>query len=436
MDWYVVLLLMFIGLVFLMAIGVPVAFSFLVLNIVLGLAYFGRTGIEQNVLSMYTNLNTFILLPIPLFILMGEIMFHSGIGPLLIRTLDKWIGRIPGRLSLLAVAAGTLFATLTGTSLASVALLGSVLLPEMRKQKYSIEMSAGPILGSGGLAMLIPPSALAVLAAAISEVSVGKTLMGIIIPGLLLAAAMALYIVVRCMLQPSAAPKYDMPPIPAGEKIRDTAKYVLPQGIIIFLVIGVIFLGITTPSEAAATGALGTFILAFFYKRLSWEIIRKSTIGTVSLSGMIFLILSGSGVFSQIIAFSGVSAGMAQFAAGLDVAPISIVIAMQVIVLILGCFMDVVSIMMITLPIFMPVIDSLGFHAVWFLVVFLVNIEMAGITPPFGMSLFVLKGIAKDIPMEKIWAASAPFLVCDAVVLVLLMIFPSLVLWLPKLMIR
>jgi tripartite-type tricarboxylate transporter receptor subunit TctC len=257
MEWYVVLFLMFFALVFLMAIGVPVAFSFLALNIVLGLGYFGRTGIEQNVLSMYTNLNTFILLPIPLFILMGEIMFHSGIGPLLIRTLDKWIGRIPGRLSLLAVAAGTLFATLTGTSLASVALLGSVLLPEMRKQNYSIEMSAGPILGSGGLAMMIPPSALAVLAAAISEVSVGKTLMGIIVPGLLLAATMTLYIVIRCTLQPAVAPKYEMPPVPAGEKIRDTVKYVLPQGIIIFLVIGLIFFGVAGPSESAAGGVIG-----------------------------------------------------------------------------------------------------------------------------------------------------------------------------------
>jgi tripartite ATP-independent transporter DctM subunit len=349
---------------------------------------------------------------------------------------DKWIGQIPGRLSLLAVAAGTLFATLTGTSLASVALLGSVLMPEMRKQKYSIELSVGPILGSGGLAMLIPPSALAVLAAAISEVSVGKTLMGIIVPGLLLALAMALYIVLRCMLQPSAAPRYEMAAIPAGEKIKDTVKYVLPQGIIIFLVIGVIFLGITTPSEAAATGALGTFALAFVYKRLGWDIIKKSTRGTVSLTGMLFLILSGSGVFSQIIAFSGVSSGMAGFATGLHVAPMLIVIAMQIIILILGCFMDVVSIMMITLPIFMPVVDTLGFHPVWFLVVFLLNIEMAGITPPFGMSLFVLKGIARDIPMQKIWAASAPFLACDAIVMVLVMIFPSLVLWLPGLMIR
>jgi tripartite ATP-independent transporter DctM subunit len=433
MEWYVVLFIMFACLALLMVIGVPVAFCFLFLNIIFGLVYFGSNGIDQGVLSIYSNLNTFILLPVPLFILMGEVMFHSGIGPVLIRTIDKWIGGIPGRLSLLAVAAGTLFAALTGTSLASVALLGSVLLPEMRKQGYSTEMSVGPILGSGGLAMMIPPSALAVLAAAISEVSVGKTLMAIIVPGLMLGGAMALYIVIRCTLQPSAAANYAITKIPFKEKISDTVKYVLPQSIVIFLVVGVIFLGIATPSEAAATGAMGTFILALCYRRLSWEVIKKSTIGTLSLSGMLFLILCSSGLFSQIIAFSGVSSGMAQFATGLDISPIMIVVAMQIIILVLGAFMDVVSIMMITLPIFMPVVEMLGFDPIWFLVVFLVNIEMAGITPPFGMSLFVLKGIAKDIPMGKIWLASGPFLICDAVVMVLLIIFPDFVLWLPGL---
>jgi tripartite ATP-independent transporter DctM subunit len=434
MEWYVVLFMMFACLALLMVIGVPVAFCFLFLNIIFGLVYFGSSGIDQGVLSIYSNLNTFILLPVPLFILMGEVMFHSGIGPVLIRTIDKWIGGIPGRLSLLAVAAGTLFAALTGTSLASVALLGSVLLPEMRKQGYSTEMSVGPILGSGGLAMMIPPSALAVLAAAISEVSVGKTLMAIIVPGLMLGGAIALYIVMRCTLQPSAAPNYAITKIPFKEKISDTIKYVLPQSIVIFLVVGVIFLGIATPSEAAATGAMGTYILALCYRRLSWEVIKKSTIGTFSLSGMLFLILCSSGLFSQIIAFSGVSSGMARFATGLDASPIMIVVAMQIIILVLGAFMDVVSIMMITLPIFMPVVEMLGFDPIWFLVVFLVNIEMAGITPPFGMSLFVLKGISKDIPMGKIWLASGPFLICDAVVMVLLIIFPDFVLWLPGLM--
>jgi tripartite ATP-independent transporter DctM subunit len=425
---------MFGSLVALMAIGVPVAFCFLFLNVIWGLSLFGPTGLEQSVLSIYSNLNNFILLPIPLFVLMGEVMFHSGIGPILIKVLDKWLGALPGRLSLLAVAAGTLFSALTGTSLASVAMLGAVLQPEMEKQGYKSSMSAGPILGSGGLAMMIPPSALAVLAAAIAEISVGKTLMAIIIPGLLLAFIYAVYIVARCWLQPAIAPAYEIEPTPMGEKVLDTLKYVLPQGAIIFLVIGVIFLGVATPSEAAATGAMGTILLALCYGRLSWTVIKKASLGTISLSSMLFLILCGSGIFSQIIAYSGVSTGLTEFAIGLHVPPIFIIIVMQVIILFLGGFMDVVSIMMITLPIFIPVAESLEFDTVWFLVLFLLNIEMAGTTPPFGMSLFVLKGVTPTVNMGDIYRAALPFLGLDMIIMILVMIFPVLALWLPKLM--
>jgi len=434
LEWYSTLLIMFGSLVTLMIIGVPVAFCFLFLNVIWGLVLFGPTGLEQCVLSIYSNLNTFILLPIPLFVLMGEVMFHSGIGPVLIKVLDKWLGALPGRLSLLAVGAGTLFSTLTGTSLASVAMLGSVLMPEMKKQGYKSAMSAGPILGSGGLAMLIPPSALAVLAAAIAEISVGKTLMGIILPGIILAVSFAVYIVIRCRLNLSVAPAYKVVPIPIKEKLADTVKYVLPQGTIIFLVVGVIFLGIATPSEAAATGAMGTILLALCYGRLNWKVIKKSSMGTISLSAMLFLILCGSGVFSQVIAFSGVSTGLTDFAIGLPVSPILIIVAMQMIILFLGGFMDVVSIMMITLPIFMPVVKSLGFDQVWFLVLFLLNIEMAGITPPFGMSLFVLKGIVPDMTIRDIYRSALPFIGCDVIIMILVMVFPALALWLPKLM--
>lgn len=434
MEWYIILLIMFGSLMALMAIGVPVAYCFLSLNIVCAFILFGPIGLEQCILSIYSNLNTFILLPIALFILMGEVMFQSGIAPILINVLDKWLGSLPGRLSLLAVGAGSLFSTLTGTSLASVAMLGSVLLPEMKKQGYKDSMSAGPILGSGGLAMLIPPSALAVLAAAIAEISVGKTLMGIILPGIILAVSFVIYIVFRCLFQPSVAPVYKVDKVPLKEKLIDTAKYVLPQGTIVFLVVGVIFMGIATPSEAAATGAMGTILLAFFYRRLNWNVIKKSAEGTITLTSMLFLILCGSGVFSQIIAFSGVSTGLTEFAIGLSVPPIIVIVAMQLIILFLGGFMDVVSIMMITLPMFIPVVESLGFDQVWFLVIFLLNIEMAGITPPFGMSLFVLKGIAPDIKMVSIYLSALPFILCDVIIMILVMIFPILALWLPRLM--
>lgn len=414
----------------------PIAFCFLVICSLGMYTYFGGLkGIEQLTISMYTTCNRFILLPLPLFIFMGEVMFHSGIAPVLINVLDKWLGRLPGRLGLLAVAAGTLFSTLTGTSLASVAMLGSALSPEMEKAGYKKPMSLGPILGSGGLAMMIPPSSLAVFLGAIAEVSIGKILIAIIIPGLLMAVAYAAYIVVRCWRDPSVAPSYEVVRVPLSEKISETAKYVLPQGIVIFLVVGVIFLGIATPSEAGATGALGTVMVASFYGRMSLKVLKPALLGTVVVTGMIFLIIAGATAFSQILAYSGATQGLSGLVTELPVAPIVIIIMMMLVVLFLGAFMDVVAIMMVTLPIFMPVIHELDFNPVWFCVLFLLNIEMAMTTPPFGMSLFVMKGVAsKNVKMMDIYKAVIPFLVLDLLVMVLIIFCPALALWLPALM--
>lgn len=426
----------FSGLVVLMLSGIPVAFAFMVINLVGMYIFFGGfSGLITLVDSMYANLNTFVLAPIPLFVLMGEVMFHSGIAPVLIETIDKWLGRLPGRLSLLAVGAGTLFATLTGTSIASVALLGSALTPEMEQRGYHKSMSIGPILGSGGLAMLIPPSALAVLAGAIAEVSIGRILMGIILPGLLLAVIMGVYIILRCSLQPALAPQYEIARVSLPERLIATAKYVLPQAVIVFLVVGVIFLGIATPSEAAGTGVLGTFVMALLYRRLSWAVIVKAVKGTLRVSGMILLILASAGAFSQILAFSGATAGLTNLAIGLSVPPIVLIVLMQVVVLFLGCFIDVTSIMMISLPIFIPIVITMGFDPVWFLVLFLVNIEVAGISPPFGMSLFVMKGVApKGTTMGDIYLAALPFIGLSVFTMVLIMIFPWIVNFLPSLM--
>ena len=436
MEWQLVLLFIFGGLVILMATAMPVAICFMFINMVGMFIFFGgAAGLEQLIVSVYTSLTTFLLLPVALFIFMGELMFHSGIAPLLIETVDKWLGRLPGRLGLLAVSAGTTLSTLTGTSLASTAMLGAVLVPEMERQGYKKPMSLGPILGSGGLAMMIPPSALAVLCGAIGEISIGRILIAIIIPGLLMAILYAAYIIIRCWLQPSIAPAYDVIPTPLSEKLLATVKYILPLGFIVFLVIGVIFIGVATPSEAAATGAIGTCILAFVYRRLNLEIVKKATTSTLSITGMLFLIIAGARAFSQILSYSGASQGLSELATGLPVSPIVIVIAMQVIILFLGGFMDVVAIMMITLPIFVPVILTLGFDPVWFAVIFLLNIEMAGTSPPFGLGLFVMKGVAPpDTTMGDIYRAALPFLGCDLIAMALIMAFPELALWLPRLM--
>jgi tripartite ATP-independent transporter DctM subunit len=436
LEWQFVLLIIFGSLLILMASGMPVAFSFMLISIVGMYAFFGgRAGLEQLIVSINTTLTTFVLLPVPLFIFMGELMFHSGMAPLLVDTLDKWLGRLPGRLGLLAVSAGTLFATLTGTSIASTAMLGSILVPDMERRGYRKPMSLGPILGSGGLAIMIPPSGLAVLLGAIGDISVGRILIAIIVPGLLMAIFYAAYIIVRCWLQPSIAPVYEVSHKPLSEKLSATVRYILPLGLVIFLVIGVIFLGVATPSEAAATGTLGTAILAFFNGRLNWEVIKKSTSSTLAVVGMVLLIIAGATAFSQILAYSGATQGLSNFATGLPVAPIIIIISMQIIILFLGCLMDVVAIMMISLPIFVPIVISLDFDPVWFAAIFLLNIEMAGTSPPFGMGLMVMKGVAPSgTTMGDIYLAALPFLGCDLIVMILMLAFPNVALWLPGLM--
>lgn len=296
-------------------------------------------------------------------------------------------------------------------------------------------MSLGPILGSGGLAIMIPPSSLAVILGAIGEISVGKILVAIVVPGLLMAALYAAYVIVRCRYQPSIAPAYEVTPTPLSKKLGGTVRYVLPLGLIIFLVIGLIILGVATPSEAAASGTIGAFILAATYRGLNWEVIKKSISGTLRITGMVFLIIAGARAFSQILSFSGATRGLTELAANLPTSPIVIVIAMQLVVLIMGGFMSLVAIMMITLPIFVPVIVDLGFSPVWFATIFLLNIEMALTTPPLGMNLYVMKGVVSpDITMGDIVKAALPFLYCDAIAMALIIAFPSLALWLPGLM--
>ena len=436
MEWYWILGLIFVALMVLFVIGVPVAFAFLFINVIgVYLLWGGEAGLTQLVLSVYRSVSTFSLLPVPLFILMGEIMFRAGIAPRMMDTLDKWLGRIPGRLSLLAVGGGTLFSTLSGSAMAGCAMLGSVLVPEMEKRGYRKEMSIGPIIGSGGLAIMIPPSALGVLLASLSRISVGGMLMAIIIPGMIMAGLYAGYIVLRAVIQPHLAPAYEIEKVPLREKIILTCRYVLPLGTIVFLVIGLMFIGVATPTESAALGAMGCFVLVLIYRGMDWAVMRESIAATLRITVMMFMIMTGAMAFSQILAFSGASSGLVGLAAGVDMHPILILIFMQLILIFMGVFMEPLTIMMVTLPIYMPIIKSLGFDPLWFGTIMLINMEMATTTPPFGLVLFVMKGVAPPgTTMADIYKAGLPFLLCDAVAMGLIMAFPALSLYLPGLM--
>lgn len=436
MAWYQALILLLGTMIILMISGMPVALSFFTIDII-GAALFlgGGHGIMQLILNMEQNLCSFSLLPVPLFVLMGEVMFHSQLGFKAIDVIDHWIGKIPGRLSLVAVIAGTIFSTMSGSTLATTAVLGSILVPDMERRGYKKEMSIGPIMGSGGLSMLIPPSALAILVAALNQISVGGLLIAGILPGILLAFLYGSYVVVRCWLQPELAPPFDVPFIPLRTKIRETMIHVVPLGFIVFLVIGLMFLGVATPSEAAALGAMGILLLAAVYRKLNFTILRKSIFGSIRITSMMFMIIVGSMAFSQIMAFSGASAGLIQVVSVLNLSPIMIMIIMQLLLLFLGCFMDNLSMVMIAIPIYLPVAIALHLNLLWFSLIMLINMEMANTTPPFGLILFVMKGVAPpETTMAEIYKAGVPFLFCDALAMILVMIFPQIALYLPGLM--
>lgn len=436
MDWWHILLLIFFSLLALMILRVPVAFSFLAINIVAAIFLWGgEVGLRQLMGSIESSLATFALAPIPLFILMGEIMFHTGIAPRMIDSLDKWFGKVPGRLSLLAVTGGTLISTLTGSTMASTSMLGSTLVPEMERRQYKNQMSIGPILGSGTLAALIPPSALGVLLASMGQISIGAFMIAIILPGVLMAILFGLYIIIRAKLQPELAPNYDVASIPLSEKIKATVVYIFPLSLIIFLVVGLMFLGIATPTEAAAMGSIGSLLLAAYYKQLNFHTLKLALNGTLKISAMMLMIIAGSTGFSQILSFSGATSELVRMIASLDVSVTLLVIGMLLIVLVLGSFMESLSILMVCLPIFIPIANTLGIDLLWFAAMLLITIEIGTISPPFGTGLFVMKAVApKGVRMGQVYAAAFPFICLDLLLVAVIMIFPPIATWLPTLM--
>lgn len=434
MEWWLVFLIIFGGVVFLLGVGMSVAFAFFLINILGVLALQGGgAAFNQMIFSIYSSVSSFTLLPVPLFVLMGEILWHSKIASRSFDALDKLLGRLPGRLGLLTVFSGTIFSSLSGSTMANTALLGSMLLPDMRKRGYSGDMSIGPILCSGALAMIIPPSALAVIFATIAKLSIGDLLIALILPGLLLAALYTAYIIGRASLDPAAAPSYDVASVPLSEKLIGLVKYVLPLSIIVFLVVGVIFVGVATPTEAAALGALGSFVLAWAYGGVSWGSMIEALKGTVRISVMMLTIMAAAITFSQILAFSGATRGLLQFVTDLPVAPLVLVILMQLVVLFLGCFMEQIAIMLITLPIFMPIVELHGIDPIWFGIMFIIMVEIGYMTPPFGFNLFYLKGVAPEgVTMGDIYRSAIPYVAVILLGLLIVAMFPSLALWLPS----
>ena len=435
MEWFEIGGMM-IGLVVgLMALGIPVAFAFLLSNIVGAFLFMGGlAGVEQLINNCTRSVSSFLLVPVPLFILMGEIFFHTGLSQQIFSTLDKLFGRLQGRLSYMAVVGGTIFAALSGSSISTTAMMGTSMVPEMTSRGYKKHMAMGPILGSGSLAILIPPSALVVLLGSLAFIDIGALLIGGILPGVCLAILYTITIYILIKIDPSAAPQYDVDEITLLEKIKLTTIYILPLGLVFFLVVGFIVLGIATPSESAAFGVLGVFILAVLFKCMSWSALRKALEGTLVVTVMVLMILLASSTFSQIMAFSGASSELVEWATGFELAPIVMLLAMFTVLLVLGMFVDQISQMMLTIPLFLPLAKSLGFDPVWFGIIIILALEISTVTPPFGLLLFVMMGVAPpNTTFGEVVVAGLPYILCAFVMLGLLVAFPEIVLFLPSL---
>lgn len=435
MEWFEALALLLGSILVLMAIGMPVALAFLAANI-LGAWVFmgGERGISALLNNGLGSLTKFALVPIPLFLLMGEVFFYTGLGARMFNAIDRLLGKLPGRLSYVTVLGGTGFSTLSGSSMGSTALLGSLMVPEMSARGYKKYMSIGPILGTGGLAIIIPPSALAVLLATLAQIDVGALLIAGIIPGLILAAMYIGLIWLQTRIDPDAAPAYEVEQLSLGEKMKLLLRDVVPMLSVMVIIVAMMVGGIVTPSEAAAFGALGVIILAIVFRCLTWEAMKKSVVGALKVTLMAYLIVFGSATFSQLLAFSGASRGLIRWATGFELDPIMMLIVMFAVLLLLGMFMEQISMMLLTVPVFFPLAQTLGFDPIWFGLIMLLSLEISFTTPPFGLLLFVMKGVAPPgTTMRDIYTAAFPYMGCALLLVVLLVIFPQLALWLPGL---
>lgn len=436
MEWYWALATLIGMVMFLMAMGVPVAMTFIITNIVGAVLFMGEWSAWTQIVDNSTSLITrFTLGPVPMFIMMGALFFHTGLAIRVFDGLDVLFGRLPGRLCYLTVAGGTMFSTLTGSSMANTAMLGSLMVPEMQRRGYNKRMSMGPILGTGGLAMIIPPSALGVLLASIAGIDVGRLLVAGFLPGIVLAGLYCAMIYLQIRLNPGSAPAYAVEMPPWSERLKLVVTNILPMGLVVFMVIGFIILGWATPTEAAAFGVLGVMILAFAFRVMTFTALRAAIEATVKVGAMVFFIIMSSTVFSQLLAFSGASAGLLEWATGFQISKYTVLLLMFIILICLGMFMDPTSMMLITVPIFFPLAQQLGFDLIWFGLFVLMTFEMAGTSPPFGLLLYVMLGVApKGTTLFQVASAAFPFLVCDAILILILLVFPGLALWLPSLM--
>jgi tripartite ATP-independent transporter DctM subunit len=434
MSWQLASLLLLGGSTVLLFIGLPVAFSFMAINIVGAILFLGGdAGLSQMLRNSAAAVINFSLTPIPLFVLMGEVLFHTGLALKVIDGIERLVRQVPGRLAVVAVVAGTVFSAISGSTIATTAMLGSLMLPVMLARGYNPVLSTGPIMAIGAVDMLIPPSALTVLLGSLSGISISKLLIGGVVPGLMLSVAFVGYIIVRAVANPALAPSTAVEERSGWARYELLVCYVLPLVSIFVVVIGAMSGGIATPTESAALGALATMALAAAYRSLSFDALLKALRGTVGISAMILFIILGATTFSQILSFSGATEGIVSNILGAGLTPFAILAGMMLLLIFLGIFVDQVSMMLITLPVFMPIVQRLDIDLIWFGVLYLICMQLGLLLPPHGLLLMTMKGVApKEVTMAHIFRAVVPYVAMSLVLLIVIIMVPAIATWLPN----
>lgn len=441
MEWWLTLALFVGGLFLLLLARVPVAFALFGLTAVAATFFYGFAPAGRiMMLSAYNTLTSFTLAPIALFVLMGDIVFRSGVASRSLAGIrELFPRRVPARTGLLTSVTGALFGMMSGSTIANTALLGKTFLPDMVKEGYKPQLAMGTVMAGGGLAMIIPPSTLAIVWAATAGVPVGPLLVAGIIPGMVMMLG---YVIVTLVwggplkaAGNASSPDSTHQGPTLARRMLITVREAVPLAVIVFLVLGLIFLGVATPTESAALGVVGAYLLALTYRKFSWSMVKESAIESAKVSAMLYFIMASSSAYSQVMSFSGATNGFITFMTSLAVPSAVLLILIQVVLLFLGAFLEQVSIMLITLPLLMPVVEAMGWNPIWFGIIMLINLRIALVTPPFGMELFVMKGVAgESIPMRQVYGGVAPFVLSDVVVMVLIALIPGIALLLPNMM--
>lgn len=415
--------------------GLPVAFSLFGLSILYIIILSGPASLLVAFNSAFSVVTTDMFIAVPMFILMAAILESSGIASALYSMMYKWFGGLRGGLAIGTVAICTIIAATTGVAATGIVMMGLLAYPEMMKRGYSKDIALGCIPAGGSLGPLIPPSVIMIIIANYAQVSVGRMFMGGVIPGLLMSFLFMSYIGIKCLRKPELAPAIPRDERPSWrEKFVSLRAVILPI-ILIILVLGSIYSGAATPTEASGVGAMGAVICAAVYRRLSLSNVKKSIFLTTTTTAMVYWLVIGGTAFTSLMGLTGVRHFISSATVGMDVSPIVVIIMMQVVGLILGCFMDQASIIIITVPIFMPIVSQLGFNPLWFSLVYTINMIVGYLTPPFGAALFYTKAIVPpDVTMSDIYRSATPYVLLMVIVLIIGFVWPPLLTWLPSLM--